>query len=101
MRFCLWSATVAGTGRDSVFQVCVLLSLVLKLDAKPLVYLVSQTEWTLPLRAPAETVEFALRTVKNLSVNQTLSQPTKCVQFKPHKAPEHTKLQAASYGEVS
>ena len=62
---------------------------------------VSQTKWTLPLRAPAETVEFALRTVKNLSVNQTLSQPTKCIQFKPHKAPEHTKLQAPSYGEVS
>ena len=84
-----------------MFQIRVLLSLVLKLDTKTLVYLVSQTKWTLPLRALAETVECALRTVENLRVNQTLYQPTKCIQFKPRKAPEHTKLQAASYGELS
>ena len=39
---CLGSATVAGTGRDSVFQVCVLLSLVLKLDDQTFLHLVYQ-----------------------------------------------------------
>ena len=54
---CLGPATVVGTGRVSVLQVYVLLSLVLKLDERTLVHRVNQLTRTLPLRAPAETVE--------------------------------------------
>ena len=65
--FCLStrSATVVGTGRISVLQVYVLLSRVLKLDKQTLVHRVNQLTWTLPLRAPAETVEYASRTVED------------------------------------
>ena len=34
--------------------------------------------------------------VCSLDVNQNPSQPHKCIQFMPHKAPELAKLQAAS-----
>ena len=73
----------------------------LKLDDQTLVYRVNQLTWTLPLCAPAETAGYALRTaaesVCGLDVNQSLSQPTKCIPFMAHKAPELTKLQAVSY----
>ena len=53
------------------------------------------------IRAPAETVECASRTaveiVCGVDVNQSFSQPIKCIPFTLHKAPELTKLQAASY----
>ena len=39
--------------------------LVLKLDDQTLVHRASQPTWTLPLRAPAETIECASRTVKD------------------------------------
>ena len=39
---CLGSITVAGTGRDSVFQVCVLLRLVLNLDDQTLLHLIAK-----------------------------------------------------------
>ena len=55
----------------------------------------------IPLLAPAETVENASRTaaesVCGLNVNQSLSQPTKYIPVTVHKAPELTKLQAASH----
>ena len=38
--------------------------------------------------------------VCGLDVNQSLSQPTKYIPLTVHKAPELTKLQAASYVEV-
>ena len=63
-RECLGSATVAGTGRDSVFQVCGLPSCLLNLDDQTLVNRVSQLTWTLPLHAPVETVECASKTVE-------------------------------------
>ena len=63
--YCLGSAVVAGTGKDPVVQVYVLLSSVLKLDDQTLVLLISQITWTLLLRAPAETVECASRTVED------------------------------------
>ena len=47
------ATTVAGNGRHSIFQVCVLLSRVLKLDDQIIVHRVSQPTWTLPLRASA------------------------------------------------
>ena len=62
---CLGSATVVGTGRNSLVQVYVLLSRVLKLDDQTLVHRVNQLTCTLPLRAPAETVEYASRTVED------------------------------------
>ena len=62
---CLRSATVAGTGRDSMFQVCVLRSCMLKLDDQTFLQRVSQPTSTLPLRATAETVECASRTVED------------------------------------
>ena len=72
-----------------------------KLDEQALVHRVNQLTWTLPLRAPAETVGCASRTtaesVCGLDVNQCLSQPTKCIPLTAHKAPKLTKLQAASY----
>ena len=85
-----------------------------KLEEKTLVYLVSQPKWILRLRAPTETVEYPSRTVEDgrgqsrtavesicgLDVNQNMFQPTKCIQLTPHKAPELTKLQAASYEGV-
>ena len=43
---CLGSATVVGTRRDSVVQVCVLLSWVLKLDDQTLVHRLYQLTWT-------------------------------------------------------
>ena len=143
---CLGSAAVIGIGGVSVLQVCVLLSLVPKLDGQTLVHRINQLTWTLPVRAPAETVEYASRTVEDggrerlwsgcellyialtssqgrfhyphrskwlnmrrgrsrtaaesvcgLDVNQSLSQLTKCIPLTVHKAPELTKLQAASY----
>ena len=39
----------------------------------------------------------AAESVCGLDVNQSLSQPTKCIPLTVHKAPELTKLQAASY----
>ena len=48
-----------------MFQVRVLLSRMLKLDDKTLVHRVYQLIWTLPLRAPAETVECASRTIED------------------------------------
>ena len=39
----------------------------------------------------------AVESVCGLDVNQSLSQPTKCIPLTVHKAPELTKLQAASY----
>ena len=52
-----------GTGRDSVLQVHVLLSGVLKLGDQTLVHRVNQLTWTLALRAPAEKVEDGGRSV--------------------------------------
>ena len=46
-------------------QVCILLIFVLKLDDQILVQRVYQLTSTLPLRAPAETVECGPRTVEN------------------------------------
>ena len=48
-----------------MLQVYVLLSRVLKLDGQTLEYHVYQLTWTLPLRAPAEKVECASRTVED------------------------------------
>ena len=42
----------------------------------------------------------AAESVCGLDVNQSLSQPTKYIPLTVHKAPELTKLQAASYGGV-
>ena len=62
---CLASATVIGTGSDSLLQVYVLLSWLLKLDDQNVVHRVNQLTRTLPLRAPAETVKYASRTVED------------------------------------
>ena len=39
----------------------------------------------------------AIESVRGLDVDQSLSQLTKCILLTPHKAPELTKLQPASY----
>ena len=63
---CLGSATGVGIWRVSVLQAYVLLSGVLKLDERTLVHRVNQLTWTLlPLHAPAETVQYASRTVED------------------------------------
>ena len=56
---------VVGTGRDSLLQVYVFLSLGLKLHDQTLVHCINQLTWKLPLRAPAETVEYVSRTVED------------------------------------
>ena len=100
-------ATVAGTGRDSVFQVCVFLSWVLKLDDQTLVHFISQPTWTLPcahrpkrLSVRRRRSKTAAESVCGLDVNQSLPQPTKCIPLTPHKVPELTKLQEASYAGI-
>ena len=39
----------------------------------------------------------ATESICGLDVNQSLSQPTKCIPVTAHKAPELTKLPAATY----
>ena len=39
----------------------------------------------------------AADSVVGLDVNQSLSQPTKCIPLTAHKAPELTQLQGATY----
>ena len=68
-----------------MFHVCALLSGVLNLDEKTLVFFVPM---------PSKT---AAKSVFGLDMNQSLSQPPKCILLTPHEAPELTKLQAASY----
>ena len=80
----------------------------LKLDDQTFVHLISQITCTLLLRAPAETVECASRTVEDGGGEHLWSgcgakhvQSTKCIPLTtPHKALELTKLQAASYVRV-
>ena len=48
-----------------MLQVYVILSWVLKLDERTLIHCVNQLAWTLSLRVPAKTVEYALRTVED------------------------------------
>ena len=100
-------ATVAGTGRDSVFQVCILLSWVLKLDDQTLVHFIPQPTWTLPCAHRPKRLSVRRRrsrtvaeSVCGLDVNQSLSQPTKFIPLTPHKVPELTKLQEASYAGI-
>ena len=76
----------------------------LKLLERTLVNRAHQLTQTLIFPARAETVESASSTVEDgdreclcLDVNQSLSQPTKYIPLAVHKAPELTKLQAASY----
>ena len=78
-----------------------------KLDDQTLVHRVNQLTWTLPLRAPAETVECASRTAEDGGRERLWSgcepKPVSADQtYFTHgaKAPELTKLQAASYVEV-
>ena len=42
----------------------------------------------------------AAEVICGLDVNQSLSQPPKCIQLMLHEAPELAKLQATSYVEV-
>ena len=77
----------------------------LKLLERTLVNRAYQLTRTLLYPARAETVErvrrvrsrAAAESVCGLDVNQSLSQPTKYIPLTVHKAPELTKLQAASY----
>ena len=79
----------------------------LKLLERTLVNRAYQLTRTLLFPARAETVESTSSTtvedggrerfVCGLDVNQSLSQPTKYIQLTVHKAPELTKLLAASY----
>ena len=64
---------------------------------RTLINRVYQLTRTLLYPARAETVESAAESVCGLDVNQSLSQPTKYIPLTAHKAPELTKLQAASY----
>ena len=57
--------TVVGTRKIYVLQVYVLLSCMLKSLGGIVVHRIHQLTWTLPLRAPAETVEYASRTIEN------------------------------------
>ena len=78
----------------------------LKLLERTLVNRAYQLTRTLLYPARAETVEStssarsAAESVCGLEVNQSLSQPTKYIPLTVHKAPELTKLQAASYAGV-
>ena len=65
--------TVVGTVIVSVLQVYVLLNGVLEIDDQTLLYRVNQLIWTLPLRAPAETVENESRTVEDGGRERLLS----------------------------
>ena len=73
----------------------------LKLLERNLVNRAYQLAQTLLFPARAETAEStsstATESVCGLDVNQSLSQPTKYIPLTVHKAPELTKLQAASY----
>ena len=77
----------------------------LKLLERPLVNRAYQLTRTLLYLARAEMVKrvrrvrsrSAVESVCGLDVNQSLSQPTKHIPLTAHKAPELTKLQAASY----
>ena len=80
----------------------------LKLLERTLVNRAYQLTRPLLFPARAETVESTTSTVEDggrerfcgLDANQSLSQPTKHIPLTVHKAPELTKLQAASYGGV-
>ena len=80
----------------------------LKLEDQTLVHRVYQLTWTLPLRAPAETVEYASRTVEDGGRERFLwsgcePKPVSADQMNSTygaQSPELTKLQAASYVEV-
>ena len=53
--------------------------------------------WAEKVKSTSSTVEDGGESVCGLDVNQSLSQPTKYIPLTVHKAPELTKLQAASY----
>ena len=61
----LGSATVVGTRKISVYQTYALLSCMLKLLERTIAHRIHQLTWALPLRAPAETVECASRTIED------------------------------------
>ena len=93
---------MVGSGGDTGLEVRVLLSSVLKLLERTLVNRAYQLTRTLLCPARAETVESTSSTVEDggacgLDANQSLSQQTKYILLTVHKAPELTKLQAASY----
>ena len=87
-----------------MLQICVLLSCVLKLNDQTLVQRIYQLTWTLPLRAPAETVECASRTIQDGGRERLWSggepKPVSADQMcSTHAAqsPQAHELQAASY----
>ena len=95
---------MVGTGRDTVLEVRVLLSRVLKLLERTLVNRAYQLTRTLLFPARAETVESTSSAIEDggrerlwPGCEPNLSQPTKHILLTVHKAPELTKLQAASY----
>ena len=103
----LWSASSADNGRDSVFQICALLSCMLKIGESALASLAAITKLRSLGCTAVKTIECASRTVEDggsleslygLYMNQSLSQPPKCIHFTPHEAPELAKLQPASSG---
>ena len=86
--------------RHSVFQPCVLLSRVLKLDDVTLLHPIVKSI----TNELAETVCSALRTAVAVFAHRmctiwckSLYQPLKCSSLTPHEAPELAKLQAESY----
>ena len=101
---CSGSATVVGTGGDTVLEVRVLLSSVLKLLERTLVNRAYQLTRTLPFPARAETVESTTSTVEDGSRERLWSEcepkPVSADQIhSTHgtQSPELTKLRAASY----